>query len=109
MAAAVAAYFLLQKPSFTVSVSPSSLTIPRGGTENVTISYTPRVPYNLSNSSSISGPGFGVQLGEWISAPFVFSVVVSENAATGTYTVTLEATDMDIGAKATTTFTVIVT
>lgn len=60
-------------------------------------------------NSSVSGPGSGVQFGEWISAPFTFPVVVSENATLGTYTVTLEATDMDTGAKATATFTVNVT
>ena len=106
---AVATYFLLQKPSFTISASPSTITIPRGGTENITLSYDPKVPSHLGTSSGVSGPGSGVQLGEWISAPFTFPVVVSENAVLGTYTVTLEATDRDTGAKATTTITVIVT
>ena len=106
--AAVAACFLLQKPPFTISVSPSTVTIPRGESENLTISYDPKVPSNLSMSTGISGPGTGVQSGGWISPPFTFSVVASENAALGTYTVTLEVTDMDTGANATITFTVIV-
>jgi len=103
------AYFLLQKPSFTISTSPSTLNIARGGTETITINYDPNPPFNMGMNSSVSGPGSGVQFGNWINPPFTFQVVVSENAALGTYTMTLEATDMDTGAKATTTFTVIVT
>lgn len=105
-----AAYFLLSRgPSFAISVSPSTVTISRGGTENITLSYNPKPPSNLSMSNNVTGPGPGVQFGEWIDPPFTFPVVVSENAAPGTYTVTLEATDVDTGAKATTTFTVNVT
>lgn len=108
--AAVAAYFLLQKPSFTISVTPATVTIARGMSENVTFSYNPKVPSNLRTGSSISGPGTGVQLMPVTPpSPFTFTIVVSENAALGTYTVTLEATDGDTGARATTTFTVIVT
>jgi len=102
-------YFLVPRaPAFTISASPSTITISKGGIENITLSYHPNVPSNLSVSSSVSGSGSGVQFGGWINEPFTFQVVASENALSGTYTITLEAIDVDTGVKATTTLTVIV-
>lgn len=110
--AAAAVYFLvLRRPSFTISVSPSTLTIARGGSDNITFSYDPKVPSNLSMSISPQGMVLpqGTQIGEWVGPPFTFRVIVSENVAPGTYEVRVEGTDMDTGAMATTTFTLIVT
>lgn len=107
--ASAAAYFLLtQGPSFTISANPSTLTLQRGGSDNVTLSYNPDVPSNLGMNSSVSGPGPGVQVDGIIDSPFTISVSVSENAALGTYTITLEATDGDTGAVATATVTLTV-
>lgn len=109
--AVVAVYFLLQMPSFTISVSPSTLTVPRGGSENITFSYDPEVPFDLSMSIVPQGIELppNVQIGEFVDPPFTFRVIVPENVAPGTYEVTVEATDMNTGAKATTAFTLVVT
>jgi len=95
-----------QGGQFSISVSPSSVTIPRGESGNVTVSYSPGVPFNLGMSSS---SGYDkIQL-NFSAPPFTYTVVVSGDAVPGSYTVTLEATDTDTGAEATTTFTVVVT
>jgi hypothetical protein len=103
----VAAVLLaLRGPSFSISVSPGTLTIPRGGSENVTISYSPEVPQNLSTNFETGSAWINVSPTD---PPFTFTVNVSSNAITGEYTVTVEAIDGNTGARATATFRVVVT
>jgi hypothetical protein len=102
---AAAAYFALRGPSFSISVSPNILTIPRGENENVTISYAPRVPYNLSTGFSAGAAGINVSA---TAPPYTFTITVSSDAIPGQYTVTVEAVDQNTGERATTTFTVVV-
>jgi len=110
---AAAAYLVLRKPSedgapsFTISVSPNPLTVHRGSSENITVSYSPNVPSNLNMGSSTGSSEIQV-VTVMPPSPFTFTVNVSENAVPDNYIVTMQATDVDTGASTTTTFTVVV-
>lgn len=108
---AVATYFLLQKPSFIISVSPSTVTIPRGSLDNVIITFDPpEIPQNLG-TGFINLPA-GVECparGPKPPASFWLTLSVGENASPGSYTVGITAEDKDKGLSTSTSFTLTIT
>jgi len=115
---AAAVYLVLRKPSeggapsFTISVSPKALSVPHGGSENLTIIIQPQVPSRLGYE--VEGLPAGVQYsGGPILAPpfrtFVLTFTVAENVQAGSYPATVVCENMDSGLRASDNFTLIVT
>ena len=121
--AVVAASFLLLRnpseggvPSFAISVSPKSLSLARGGSENLTINFQPaQLPSNLGHE--VQGLPAGVQYsgtpGSFTppSPPttFVLTFSAADNAATGSYLVTVVCADIDRSLTSSDNFTLTVT
>jgi len=103
-------------PSFTISVSPKSLSISRGSSENLTITFQPaQVPSRLGYE--VHGLPEGVQ---YSGAPgsftppsppttFVLTFTVADNAPTGNYSVTVICEDMDRNLTSSDNFALLIT
>jgi hypothetical protein len=103
VAAAVAAYIVLRKPSeggapsFTISVSPKSLSVARGGSGTLTITvFPPEYGSSIGAGMTIVGGPQGVRVltenasvGPVGPNSFSYTFGVVDNAPPGTYTVTL--------------------
>lgn len=99
-------------PSFAISVSPKSLSVPHGGSENPTIIIQPQVPSRLGYE--VGGFPAEVQYsGGPILAPpfrtFVLTFTVAENVQAGSYPATVVCENVDSGLRASDNFTLIVT
>jgi len=107
--AVVAAYFLvLHKPSegapsFTISVSPKSLSVARGGSGTLTVTLSPaEYGSNIGSGLTVWGAPPGVRVvsenatvqGGVSPNSFNYIFGVVENAPENTYTVTLTVTTM---------------
>jgi len=102
------------KPAFTLSASPTSITVARNGTGTSTITTTVSGGFNSAISLSASGQGSGLAVTfspSSLAAPgsgtSTMSVRGSRNATVGNHTITITATGG--GITHTTTVTVVVT
>lgn len=101
---AAAAYLFLSRkpseggaPSFTISVSPKSLSVPKGSSGTLTITVSPsEYGSSISTGMTIAGAPQGVRIlaenasvGPTGPNSFSYTFGVVENAPLGTYTVTL--------------------
>ena len=121
---AAAAYLVLRKPSteeniapgFTISVSPSTLTIPRGGSDNLTITFQgTQLPENLG--VVVYG------LPQWVQytgapgpfAPpqppttFILTFTVADNVTIGSYPAGVVCEDMSSTLTGSDNFTLVIT
>jgi len=94
-------------PPFGISVSPSTLTAPRGGSGNLTINFQAQVPSRLGYE--VEGLPQGVQYSgaPGSSTTFVLTFTVAEDAMVGSYSATVVCTDMDRDLSSSDNFTLV--
>src|SRR5207245_770035 len=97
------------KPSFTLSTSPSSLTIVQGASGTSTITVTPQNSFNGNVSLSASGLPSGVTASfnpSSTASTSTLTLTASSTAATGTVTVTVTGTSGSLTKTTTISLTV---
>lgn len=101
---------VVEKPTFEISASPSVISIPRGGSDNVVITFDPpEIPRNLG--TGFSGLPEEVECPDrWPQPPasYWFTLSVSENAEPDNYEVAITAENMESGFEAFAPFTLII-
>jgi subtilase family serine protease len=96
-------------PDFTLSANPSSLSIRRGNSASSTITITPSGGYTGSPQLSATGQPTGVTVSfkpNPAKTTSIMTVSVSRSAPTGTYTMTVNAIDAQLGLSHSTTIEV---
>ncbi len=110
-------YNALPKPSFSLSLSPASLTAQQGGSAQTTLTLTPKngftgtvfLSLEASGGGSVSGIALSPQSLQVAGSDPVNQVLVLQVASSvspGTYTLQVKATSGSIAAQATLTLTV---
>jgi kumamolisin len=98
-------------PGFSLSASPSSLSVPQGSAGNSTITSTVTGGFNGVISLSASGQPAGVTVGFNPTSitgagTSTMTMTVAASTATGTYTITVKGTSGSLSATTTVTLTV---
>lgn len=106
-AEAVATYAPVPRPSFALSLSPSSLTVQRGGQGQTALTLTPQNGFTGTVDLSLMGAPSGVSLSPTSlqvtgTAPVnqTLTLTVAPSVAPGTYTLQVKATSGSLGAQA---------
>jgi len=104
-------YSEVPAPSFTMSLSPTSLTVPRGSAGQIALTITPQNGFGGQVSLALRGAPSGVNLTPsqvQVQGPTTvpLSLSVSGSVAPGTYALTLEGASGDLSTSAPLTLTV---
>jgi hypothetical protein len=104
-------YSEVPAPSFTMSLSPASLTVPRGSAGQIALTITPQNGFGGQVSLTLRGAPSGVTVTPsqvQVQGPTAvpLSLSVNGSVAPGTYALTLEGASGDLSASAALTLTV---